>query len=45
MSPTHPLDQLSGVEITAVATAIKESDYAGKPEPPASPRFNAITLA
>ncbi|CBN75262.1 amine oxidase [Ectocarpus siliculosus] len=45
MLPPHPLDQLSAAEITAVATAIKESDYDGKPEGPAAPRFNAITLA
>ncbi|CAN0232551.1 unnamed protein product, partial [Ectocarpus sp. 4 AP-2014] len=45
MSPPHPLDQLSAAEITAVATAIKESEYDGKPEGPAAPRFNAITLA
>lgn len=28
-----------------MATAIKESDYDGKSDAPAAPRFNAITLA
>lgn len=28
-----------------MGTAIKESDHNGKPEAPAAPRFNVITLA
>ena len=45
MCPTHPLDQLTGGEISAVAAAIKDSDYDGKPADASAPRFNVITLA
>lgn len=45
MSPPHPLEQLSSGEITAVAAAIKDSDYDGKPADASAPRFNVITLA
>lgn len=41
----HPLDQLASAEISAVAAAITESDYAGKPGGASTPRFNVITLA
>ncbi|CAM9549635.1 unnamed protein product, partial [Hapterophycus canaliculatus] len=44
-SDRHPLDQLSGSEISAVRAAITQGDYAGKPEAVAAPRFNVITLA
>lgn len=45
MRPTHPLDQLTSAEISAVAAAIKDSDYGGKPADASAPRFNVITLA
>eukprot|EP00752_Nemacystus_decipiens_P016054 g14351.t2 len=45
MSPPHPLNQLTSGEISAVAAAIKDSDYDGKPPDASAPRFNAITLA
>lgn len=41
----HPLDQLTGSEISAVRAAITQGDYEGKPEGAAAPRFNVITLA
>lgn len=45
MCPTHPLDQLTSGEISAVAAAIREGDYDGKPVDTSAPRFNVITLA